>query len=157
MVLQTKQWADEGLDIQTVLQNLKSMMARERVYFMVDTLEYLYKGGRIGGASRLFGSMLQIKPILTFIDGQIEPYDKVRTARQALTNIIEMDIEICKDNPDAHLTVSHGDAEAQAKLLALELQEKLNLPEVPVFTLPPAIVVHAGPGVIETSCFVKPS
>ena len=113
MVLQAKQWADEGMDIHSLLQNLESMMARERVYFMVDTLDYLYKGGRIGGASRLIGSMLQIKPILTFIDGQIEPFDKVRTARQALANIMEMDIEICKGNPGAHLTISHGGAESQ--------------------------------------------
>ena len=157
MVLQAKQWADEGMDIHSLLQNLESMMARERVYFMVDTLDYLYKGGRIGGASRLIGSMLQIKPILTFIDGQIEPFDKVRTASQALANIVEMDIEICKGNPGAHLTISHGGAESQAKLLAAELQDKLDLPDIPIYTCPPAIVVHASPGVISTSCFVKPN
>jgi len=157
IVLEAKHWADDGMDIHSILKNIESMIAREKVYFMVDTLEYLYKGGRIGGASRLFGTMLQIKPILTFIDGQIEPYDKVRTSRQALANIIAMNIEICKDNPEAHLTISHGGAEAQAKLLATELEDKLDLPEVPILTCPPAIVVHAGPGVISTSCFIKPA
>ncbi|MFZ3071532.1 MAG: DegV family protein [Anaerolineaceae bacterium] len=156
LVLQAKQWADEGMAIETLKNSLMAMSARENVYFVVDTLEYLYKGGRIGGASRLFGSMLQIKPILTIKNGQTETFDKVRTSKQAIANIIEMDLKICRDNPKPYLTVSHCDAKAEAKRVAAYLQEQLNLPEVPIYIVPPAIVVHVGPGLITTSCFNAP-
>ncbi len=156
LVLQAKRWADEGMDIETLKANLAAMAAREKVYFLVDTLEYLYKGGRIGGASRLFGSVLQIKPILTVTDGQVETFDKVRTFKQAMASIEAMDLKICQDNPKPFLTVCHCDAEDEANRVAASLKEQLNLPEVPVHIAPPAIVVHAGPGLITTSCFSAP-
>ena len=157
LVLQAKRWAQEGMDIETLKSRLSAMAAREKVFLVVDTLEYLYKGGRIGGATRLFGSVLQIKPILTVQDGQVEPYEKVRTLRQAIATILEIDLEICRNNPDAHLTISHCAAEEQASLLKARLESELELKDIPVFVVPPAIVVHAGPGVITTSCFTSPN
>jgi fatty acid-binding protein DegV len=100
---------------------------------------------------------LQIKPILTVQDGQVAPYEKVRTLRQAIATILEIDLEICRNNPDAHLTISHCAAEEQASLLKARLESELELKDIPVFVVPPAIVVHAGPGVITTSCFTSPN
>ncbi|HOA21837.1 MAG TPA: DegV family protein [Anaerolineaceae bacterium] len=156
LVLQAQLWAQQGMDIETLKSSLRLMAAREKAFFVVDTLEYLYKGGRIGGASRLFGSVLQIKPILTVRGGQVEPYEKVRTLKQALATIIEIDLAVCRNNPNAHLTISHCAAEEQAKQLKVRLERELGLSDIPVFVVPPAIVVHAGPGVITTSCFSVP-
>ena len=151
-----KRWSEQGMEIETLKTKLREMAAREKVYFVVDTLEYLHKGGRIGGATRLIGSVLQIKPILTIEDGQVEPYDKVRTLKQAIAAIIDLDLEVCRNNPDGHLTISHCAAEEQAQRLKTHLEKELHLTDIPVFVVPPAIVVHAGPGVITTSCFSAP-
>ena len=154
LVLLAKEWADAGMGMEDLKHNIAEMASRERVYFLVPTLEYLYKGGRIGGASRLFGTILQIKPILTIKEGQIEPFDRVRTFKQALANIEEMDYQICLNNPDAHLTLSHCGSEEEVKLLQDSLCSRLNIPSIPNYIIPPAIIVHVGPGLIETSCFV---
>ncbi len=153
LVLQAKHWADAGMTMPELIDRVRSMADRERVFFLVDTLEYLHKGGRIGGAARIFGSVLQIKPILTVKDGQVEPYDKVRTFKQALNTIEAINLDLCQGNPQPFLTVSHCGAEEEARLLAERLTEKLELDRVPIYTVPPAIVVHAGPGLITTSCF----
>ncbi len=76
IVLEAHRWAKEGLDADTIIERVKDMSRRERVYFVVDTLEYLYKGGRIGGAKMLVGSLLQVKPILQFKNGRTEPVER---------------------------------------------------------------------------------
>ncbi|MEL7645699.1 MAG: DegV family protein [Anaerolineaceae bacterium] len=156
LVLQARRWAKEGMEIETLKSKLSEMAAREKVYFVVDTLEYLYKGGRIGGATRLFGSILQIKPILTIQAGQVEPFTKVRTLKQALTSIVDLDRDLCRNNSNGHLTISHCAAEEQANQLKARLESELHLSDIPVFVVPPAIVVHTGPGVVTTSCFSTP-
>lgn len=147
--------AAAGASLQETQSKIESMVPREQVYFLVNTLDYLHKGGRIGGASRLVGSLLQIKPILTIIDGQAEAFDKVRTYKQALQRVEDLTFSHCVNNPEAHLTISHCDNEAEAQALAERLQERLGLARIPIYTVPPAIVVHAGPGVLTTSAFTQ--
>ena len=155
LVLQAKAWADAGMEIEEIKHQVVAMASRERVFFLVPTLEYLHKGGRIGKASKLIGTLLQIKPILTVTDGMVDTYDKVRTFKQAMATIEQIDYEIGKDNPDAHLTISHCGAEEEALKLASALGERLNSNHIPIYLVPPAIVVHAGPGVLSTSIFAR--
>jgi DegV family protein with EDD domain len=129
-------------------------MARQKVYFVVDTLEYLHKGGRIGGASALLGGLLQVKPILTLQQGRVEPFEQQRTAKRALARLRELVLSECPADAEAHLCVMHADAEVQARSLATEFSADLGLPDVPIYELPPAIVVHGGPGILATSFFV---
>ena len=154
IVLQALQWAKEGQDADTLVANIQEMSRRSRSYFLVDTLEYLYKGGRVGGAKMLFGSLLQVKPILMLKDGHTEPAETQRTKRRALTRIKELVAENFPRHHPAHLTISHGDAEEEAHKLAEELKTELGLSEVPVYEMPPAIIVHAGPGVLAVSFFM---
>ncbi len=72
-------WAEQGMGPDDVLARLQAMVPRSRTYFLVATLEYLRRGGRIGGASALVGGALQIKPILHIHDGHVEVLEKVRT------------------------------------------------------------------------------
>lgn len=154
MVLLAAQWAREGVDADTIIARVQDLMARQRVYFVVDTLEYLHKGGRIGGARALLGGLLQVKPILTLRQGRVEPFEQQRTARRALARLRELVLSECPADAEAHLCVMHADAEAQASSLATELSAKLGMPNVPIYELPPAIVVHGGPGILATSFFV---
>ena len=158
VVKQAVRWANAGMDADTLVEKIKEMSKRERVYFVVDTLEYLYKGGRIGAAKALFGTLLQVKPILTFRDGQNQVFESQRTHKRAMARMREVVLSDCPRDPEAHLCVMHGDAEEEAKQVARELGSMLGIPaeEIPIYDLTPAILVHTGPGVIAVSYFVQP-
>ena len=154
IVLQAHQWAKDGMDADTLEKKIKALAARERVYFIVDTLEYLYKGGRIGGAQALFGSIMQIKPILMLKNGKTEAVEKQRTKRTALKRVSEIVLENCAKGPEAHISVMHCDAEKEAKEFATHFEQELGIQSIPIYLVPPAIVVHAGPRVIAVSSFI---
>ncbi len=156
LVLKAKEWADQGMQIAELSDRVQEMAAREHSFFLVPTLEYLHKGGRIGGASKLIGTLLQIVPILTLRDGQVEIYDKVRSLKQAINQLIELTISSCENNPEAYLSVGQCDSQDLFDKISSQLQNRLDMEEIPSFTAPPAIVVHTGPGLVVTSCFSKP-
>jgi DegV family protein with EDD domain len=155
LVLQALAWVKAGLDADQVEQGIKAMIGRERVYFLVDTLEYLQKGGRIGGAAALVGTVLQIKPILTIQDGLVKPFEKVRTRIAALARLKKLVETECPRTQDAWLSVSHCQAFGAAKDMAEEFQQKLGFKDIPIYEVPPAIVVHGGPNIISVSYYVE--
>jgi DegV family protein with EDD domain len=154
MVRLADEWAKDGMDADEIETRLQDLIARQQVYFLVDTLEYLRRGGRIGAAKALVGSILRVKPILTLDDGRVAPFEQQRTARKALARVRELVLEQCPGSDDAQLSLMHADAEDTARSLADDLRRSLGLSGVPLYELPPAIVVHAGPGVLATSFFV---
>jgi len=155
MVLLAARWAREGVDADTIVARVHDLIARQRVYFVVDTLEYLHKGGRIGGAQALLGGLLQVKPILTLEDGRVQPFEQQRTARRALARLRELVLEQCPPGDESHLCVMHADAHAQAHALANDFAVQLGLSDVPIYLLPPAIVVHGGPGLLAVGFFAS--
>ena len=155
LVFKAHQWIKEGMDADTLVARIKEMASRQRVYFVVDTLEYLHKGGRIGGAKMLMGSLLQVKPILQVTDGHIEPFENQRTKRRAVARLKEIIAADCPRDGDAHLTIMHGDALEDANQFADELAAETGMPRPEIYNLPPAILVHAGPGVLAASFFIK--
>jgi DegV family protein with EDD domain len=155
IVLQALAWVKAGWDADRVEQGINAMIGRERVYFLVNTLEYLQKGGRIGGAAALVGTVLQIKPILSIQDGLVKPFEKVRTRSAALTRLKELVETECPRTPDAWLSVSHCEALDTATKMAKEFEEKLGFKNIPIYEVPPAIVVHGGPNIISVSFFVE--
>ena len=153
MVLLAARWAREGVDADTLMARVHDLMARQRTYFVVDTLEYLHKGGRIGGAKALLGGVLQVKPILTLQDGRVEPMEQQRTARRALARLRELVLEECPHSAEAHVSVMQADAEEEAQSMAAGLAAAIGVPEVPIYEMPPAIAVHAGPGTLAAGFF----
>jgi len=153
LVKKAKMWADQGKDPETILEDLRQLAKREVVYFLVDTLEFLHKGGRIGNASYLIGSLLQMKPILGLDDGKVTAIEKQRTSVKALNRIKELVLSQCPKGESSNITVSHCGGQERAEQLAKELAEGLGLDTIPVYEVPPAIVVHGGPGIIEISFF----
>lgn len=154
MVQLAAEWADEGLDIDTIVTRLESLIRRCRVYFLVSTLEFLARGGRIGGASALLGSVLQIKPILTLRDGKVDQYERERTYKRALARLKEIAINQAPHDGKAYLSVMHAGVPEAAKALAAELSNTLNQPYVPIADMPPAVVTHGGPGILGVGFFV---
>jgi DegV family protein with EDD domain len=153
LVKMAKKWSDEGMPPTEVVEKLEDMSKREVVYFLVDTLEYLHKGGRIGNASYLLGSVLQMKPILGLNEGKVDAVEKQRTSSKALQRLKELVMQECPKGESSYITVSHCGGEERAKQLAKELEEELGVEAIPIYEVPPAIVVHGGPGIIEVSFF----
>jgi DegV family protein with EDD domain len=118
------------------------------VYFALDTLEFIHRGGRIGGAQRFIGSALNLKPILALKDGRVEPEDRVRTMRKALDHIIDLVAERVKDKPNIRMATLHANAEREATDL-LERAGRLFHPiESLISSVSPVVGTHAGPGTI---------
>jgi len=154
LVLLADDMAKAGRSVDEIERKVMSMIPCGRLYFVVDTLEYLAKGGRIGGAKALLGELIQIKPILAIVDGQAEPYEQQRTRKHSLARLVEIVAEQCPRTKDSHLSVLQVAAEGEARTLAAELKSSMDLKEIPIYLLPPAITVHGGPRTMGVGFFV---
>jgi len=118
------------------------------VFFAVDTLEFLHRGGRIGGAQRFLGTMLNMKPILAIQDGRVEGVERIRTKSKALDRVLEMVTEKCKGKSPVRLATLHANAADEAKALLARAEKELN-PTESIFTeVSPTVGTHAGPGTV---------
>lgn len=154
LVLLADDMARAGKSADEIVAKLNDMVPRGRLYFLVDTLEYLAKGGRIGGAKKLLAELLEIKPILQVRNGQVEPFEQQRTKKRALARLIEVAVEQCKGGAESHLCILQVHAEAEAQALVAELKSRIPVEDIPIYELPPAIVVHSGPGALGVGFFV---
>ena len=154
MVLVADDMAKSGESADSIVAKLNNMIPRGRLYFLVDTLEYLAKGGRIGGAKKLLAELLEIKPILQVKDGQVESFEQQRTKKRALARLVEVVTEQCKGGDESHLCVLQVAAEKEAESLVHELKSIVFVADIPIYRLPPAIVVHAGPKAMGVGFFV---
>lgn len=134
--------ASTGGDLDTVVAAVVSARDRSHVLFTVDTLEYLRKGGRIGGAQAMLGSMLSIKPVISVKDGAVEPVGKVRTRSKALRFIVDR----VKEHPVESLCVLHAQAPDVTDFIAM--LEPIVPSEIVVGDIGPVVGVHAGPATI---------
>lgn len=149
-------WASQGETADTIESRIKDMIPRCRLYFLVATLEYLAKGGRIGGAAALVGSMLQIKPILTMVDGKVDQFERERTQKRAVARLVELVEDQIAPGEKGYLSIVHAGVPMQAKELAEIFCTKLNLKtSPPILDVPPAIVTHGGPGILGVAFFVE--
>ena len=148
-----KQWADEGKSLDEVEALVNEKITHAKIYALVDTLEYLYKGGRIGGASKFLGDILQIKPLLTIIDGRVESFEKQRTKKKALARLIELVETECKDYQNGDISFGTTADNPDIPFLKQEFKARFGVDDIPLLNLPPAIMVHAGPSTIIVSFF----
>jgi DegV family protein with EDD domain len=148
-------WAEQGDDVETIITKVKEMAGRNRTYFLLDTLDYLRRGGRIGGAKALVGGILQMKPLLAFRNGQVEPVESQRTKSKAMKSLIDLIQKECPRSDEAYFCIQEGGAKEEADLLATEISKLMGFTNIPMYTIPPAILVHGGPGVVGVSYFIK--
>jgi len=118
------------------------------IFFMVDTMEYLYKGGRIGGASRFLGSALDIKPILFLTkEGKIDALEKVRTKKKAVQRLMDLAVEKAAGKK-ARVGVIHAQVPDDAEQVKQALAQRMDCVEMEVYELSPVIGTHVGPGTL---------
>jgi len=140
--------AAEGHTAEQVVAVAEQLVPRTNVIFVVDTLEYLHKGGRIGGASALLGSLIQIKPILHLDKGRIEALDKVRTRLKAMDRLMEIVAEHAAGAGSLHASVVHAQAKDEAEVLRERVSGAFRCAELTVAGVSPAIGTHVGPGTV---------
>src|SRR4030066_923147 len=118
------------------------------VFFAVDTLEFLHRGGRIGGGKRFLGTALNIKPLLELRDGKVEAAEQVRTRRKSLSRIVELVEKQIGGRTPIRLASLHANAPEDAKIMLDEAVAKLNPIETVYSEVSPVIGANAGPGVV---------
>jgi DegV family protein with EDD domain len=143
LVLFAARRAQEGADIDTILAELEDRRGRLNLLATLDTLEYLRKGGRVGGAQAMLGSMLSIKPVITVTDGIVQPVGKVRTRSKALRFIVDR----LSPGTVEQAYVMHAAAPDVDEFLSL-LDPVIPRAEIMVEQIGPVVGVHAGPRVV---------
>ncbi len=143
-VLEAVKLAQEGKSMEEVIAVVEAIKSKSRFLFVPDTLEYLKKGGRIGGAAALFGALLQIRPILTVEAGKTSVFDKVRTKQKAILKIIEKLQQDIKNRGLGQVIVHHINCEEEGRALANKIKEILGI-DVDIQCIGPVIGCHVGP------------
>lgn len=143
-----------GASREEIVEQVEEIKKKMNVFFVVDTLEYLAKGGRIGNAKAFLGTLLKVKPILFLKDGAIEPLEQVRSKRKAQARMVDLVVECMGgDGKEAHIALVDALVPEESTVLAKEIHERLGC-EPPIMTqLGPVIGTHTGPGVVGVAAY----
>lgn len=155
MVLKAAVTAKNGGSLSEVAESARSLIGKIRVMFVLDTLEYLHKGGRIGGAKRLLGSLLAMKPLLEIADGKIEPLDSVRTKKKALQTMLSIFEKDAAGKANIHMTVFHGVADRDAEMVMDSIKNSFQPKTLVPSKLSPVLGVHTGPGTVGLAYYFE--
>jgi DegV family protein with EDD domain len=147
-VLAAAKAAQDGAKLAECQEIAEQARDHTGVYFVVDTLEFLRRGGRIGGAQAMLGSALNIKPLLEIRDGRIESVEKVRTKSKAIERMIELVVERVGGRTPVRLATLNANAEAEARVALDCAAARLKPVETVFANVSPVIGTHAGPGTI---------
>jgi DegV family protein with EDD domain len=148
MVMAAAKAASQGKNIDEVAAAAESMLQRVHFLFVVDTLEYLHKGGRISGAKALLGTALSIKPLLHFEDGLIQPLVQVRTKKKGIATMLDKAEERLGGRSMAAAAVVDSDTTEEGDAVARMVENRFGLKNVLRSSISPAIGVHSGPGAV---------
>jgi len=147
-VLSVARAAEAGASMADCKALAEKARAHTGVYLTVETLEFLHRQGRIGGAQRFLGTALNLKPILSVEGGRIEPVDRVRTRSKALDRVVEIVMEKCAGNTPVRIATLHADSPADAKTLLDKITPMINPVESILAAVSPAVGANAGPGTV---------
>ncbi len=147
-VLAAARAAQNGALLAECKQIAENAQDRTGVIFVLDTLEFLHRGGRIGGAKRFLGTMLNMKPVLAIETGQVVSIDQVRTQKKALARLIDIVEERARGHSKIHLATIHANNHKIAESILKEAQGRFNTVETAFSELSPAIGTHTGPGAV---------
>jgi len=148
-VLAAARAAEQGASLQECKQVAEKAYDHIGVYFTVDTLEYLSKGGRIGSAKRLLGTALNIKPLLMIQDGKIELVQSVISKRKAVERMVQLVERGIDGRSPVRISVFHALAEQEATELLWRVSKKFNVVESILSHVSPVVGCHVGPGTIS--------
>jgi len=137
--------ATEGAGMEEVAETAIATLARGQIFVVLETLEYLRKGGRIGKAQALVGSVLSLKPVLTIRNGEVVPLERVRTWRKALERIAEL---VREQGPLEALALYHVGNQSDAQVMAERLSDLVPLAEIVIGEIGSVVTTYAGPGAL---------
>lgn len=148
--IKAAQLAKAGVAYDEIVKSTKLAIENTKIFFVLSTLEYLKRGGRIGKVSAMIGSAFDIKPIITCNDeGIYTTVAKARGRKQSLRKVVELALEFAKDAPSVTLSIAHGNALEDAQDIKAEMIAQLSqVTNVFVGPVSPALGVHTGPGLI---------
>jgi DegV family protein with EDD domain len=136
-----------GASLAELAAGARALMPKPRILFVVETLEYLHKGGRIGRAQALLGGLLHVRPILTVVDGEVAPKERARTRAKAMERVLDLMAEYSQGRPFGHVSVVHAAAEDVGRSLATLIEQRFTLERPIIFTeVGPVIGTYIGPG-----------
>jgi DegV family protein with EDD domain len=147
---ETAKASARGMSLDELVPYVRGLIPRIYLVFFVDTLDYLERGGRIGKAEALLGSMLNIKPLLILEDGEIQPLEKVRTRAKAVEKVAEFVAEFTRIREICILQESENDETAQLRQMLKEYFPALDAPQQPYG---PVLASHVGPGAMGVAVF----
>jgi DegV family protein with EDD domain len=146
IALQAARAAAAGKSLEEVAEIAEQTRDETDLLFVVDTLEFLHKGGRIGGAKRLLGTALNIKPILHFQDGLIQPLSQTRTKKKGIQELLDIAEERLDSRRMAEAAVVHVDCLDEGKQLVELVEKRFNPPRIHLSDVSPVVGTHVGPG-----------
>jgi DegV family protein with EDD domain len=153
VVLAAARALENGASLQEAAALVRTACENMHVFFTVDTLEFLHKGGRIGGASRYMGTLLDIKPVLFLTpEGKIDALERVRTRRKALDRLVELLVMNAAHNA-VHLCVFHAVAPQAAQEVMEKASIQMNCRESLILDLSPVVGTHVGPGTVGVAIY----
>lgn len=145
-VLEAAQMALEGKSAEEIMARLQEMKHSVRAYFMADDLSHLQRGGRLSSAQALIGSLLQVKPVLHFVDKVIVPFEKIRTRKKAMKRIADLLGEDAASGLPYRAVIIHAKREKEAKEWQEELETRFPNVEFDLSYFGPVIGTHLGEG-----------
>jgi len=154
IVLEAAKAVQQGKTMEEITLLIDKLTKKMQSFFVVDTLEYLQKGGRIGKASSLLGTLLNIKPILNVSNGEVHAYEKVRGKGKAIDRIVEIARTKIPENGKIQCAIVHSDALDSALKLREKVIKELNCSEIIISELGAVIATHTGPGTFALFFFV---
>ena len=156
MALTAARAAKRGASLEECKHIVEQIRENTQVFFAVETLEFLHRGGRIGGASRFLGTALNLKPILQLQEGKIEALERVRTSKRAHGRLIELlEMGINGRSPVNMIGVVGAAAPDSVALLLNEIKNRFSPEEVMVANLSPVLGTHTGPGTVGVAYAVS--
>lgn len=140
--------AAQGASLSECKALAEKVRAHTGVYFVVDTLEFLHRGGRIGGAQRLLGTALNLKPLLTVQDGKVEAVERIRTKAKAIERLIEIIGEQTAGKSPVRVATLHANAESEAREILIRVSSLTRATESVFTSVSPVVGTHTGPGTV---------
>ena len=153
VVLEAARAAAASAGLEEVVARAEEVASKVRFYAVLETLEYLRRGGRIGGAAAWVGSMLQITPVLRVLDGRVEPFARPRTRQRAIQMMLDEVVRQVSGRP-VHVAICQGDAREEAEDLKRRMEELFDCIELYVTEFTPVMGAHAGPGLLGIAFYV---
>lgn len=154
LVIEAMRLAKTGASATQIKSHIDALIPRTRLIFVLDTLENLRRGGRIGNVQALLGSVLQFKPIITVKDGRLEPVERVRTMSKAVARLKDIAAQELHGKMEPQVVFMHASAPAAAEQLMEALCAQVKLREPFIIEAGPVVATHAGPGAVGISYIV---